>query len=835
MTGPGRRDEADLSGAARGPCLFLLALTAVCAQLLLALLLSLKAWSHMVYVVVGFALLGYGVGSTVFLVRGAPKVRVRTVLAFSFAFVGLALLAATFAVLRLPLELAMVTRGGGMSLIVLYLAVALPFAGVGYATSYLFAADTRGIGRLYFWDLLGAATAAVLFLPLATIGPWRGVAFLAALCGLACAWLSLERRMIAVVLAAISCGVAGLPEPAVRIDASFGWEWIPGHFREGIAWTQVARSWHAMGRTDLHRIDLPEARARVIAESPGTFELPLEPSPPFAYFTNNYRAGTPVFALSSAALAVAGSELRPFSVAMEVPYVLVDAPKVLVIGAGGGRDVFTARVHGASSILGAEINPGTWREMVEGGWGWEYSGRLFGQEGIDIRNVDGSHLVKVQPEESVDLLVLNGVDTFAALATGEYSFAENYLYTREAVTDYLRVLSDSGIINFNRWMEHAGALPRESLRMFVMTLDALREIDPERPTDHVILGRHGDWGILLVKKSRFTAEEEARVLDYFAAHDTAAVFAPFQSALDEKNFYSYYAAQLLAGKQAAFIAEYPADISPPTDDSPFFYKYYRYTSVPTWGPQGRPDHPGMGSAVFRVQGLIVRNTLAFIVLFILVPLLIFRRRGLQVLRPVARVPFVMFFGAIGLAYILVEITLMQWFTLALGSPLRSIPVTLASLLAATGVGSLCSSWLSQRLGSARRAILCATGLALIALGAMSVAGGSVIEWAIGLSFGLRVATTAVLTAPIGFLLGVFFPLGLRSVGECERPTVAWAYGINSGFTVLGSTVSIVVAQFSGFSAVLGIAAALYVVACLCFWWMSVALAEPPRGLEGAHA
>ena len=99
------------------------------------------------------------------------------------------------------------------------------------------------------------------------------------------------------------------------------------------------------------------------------------------------------------------------------------------------------------------------------------------REGVQVFNMDGRHLVKTLARNSFDLVVLNGVDTYSGLSTGAYAYAESYLYTKNAIKDYLALLNDQGIINFNRFFFRD--LPRENLRLFVNVMEALRELGVE--------------------------------------------------------------------------------------------------------------------------------------------------------------------------------------------------------------------------------------------------------------------------------------------------------------------------------------------------------------------
>jgi hypothetical protein len=184
---------------------------------------------------------------------------------------------------------------------------------------------------------------------------------------------------------------------------------------------------------------------------------------------------------------------------------------------------------------------------------------------------------------------------------------------------------------------------------------------------------------------------------------------------------------------------------------------------------------------------------------------------------------VIFFSGIGLGYILTEIALMQRFTLMLGSPLHAISVTLAALLISSGLGSRYSS---SHPGNPARRIAILTVCAGAYILAFAVGGSGLLGFAVAWPLGLRMALCVALVAPPGFILGMYFPTALTLVGARAPSAVAWAWGINSGFTVLGSAVSIMIAQFTGFTIVLLVAVGCYVLAAMSFLLMLRRLQGP---------
>ena len=809
---------------------FCVSMMAICTELLFVLMLGLKVWAHMVYMVIAFALLGYGIGSNIYLILKDRIDKADPVLVVTGAlcYLATATIISFQMIPRVPLSMPSLTTEWLFQLTMIHIIVALPFVGYGFLLAFLFTCDVQRSSRLYFWDLVGAGCGSLVFFWLVLwLGPLHSsvvlVLLAVALATISIDWVKHKKRRFItawILLIMLLCVGSWFTEPDYTIDDGIGWECIPCWFT-GDQYTHVTGSWDPLGRTDLFQVTGKRAIETMFDVAFGTFEINLSPVPEFSYFTKNLRAGTPVYKLSPEGLDEKGSEVKLFSQAMEFPYLLLNEPRVLVIGTGGGRDIFMARTHGASEVVGAEVNPATYRAMSRGGVAYQYSGEIYDLPGVRIENIDGRHLVKTQAPSDFDLIILNGADTFAALSTGAYAYAENYLYTNEAILDYLRLLKEDGLINFNRWLYPNS--PRESLRLFVMILDALRSLGVKRPWEHVILGRHGGWGLMLVKRSPFTTTEQAKILEYFDDHDTIPVFAPFgyEHPKQVSPEFDQFAQAFREGYEESFINAYWADISVVRDDSPFFYKYYRFRLL----PRIHASHPAHGEPAFLVQVAIVIECLFFILAFIYLPLRLFKRRALTLLPNRALVPFIVYFSCLGAGFILVEITLMQRFTLLLGSPIYAITVTLTSLLVFSGVGSFLLPTLRKMTTSARHLVLgisfCVTIYLLFAM----LYGTEILNGAVVLSFYERVAVCVALVSPIGICLGMYFPSGLRLVGLRDPSRVPWAWAINSGFTVLGSTITIMIAQFFGFNVVLLAAAMLYLVACIAFWILEGTLAR----------
>jgi len=772
--------------------------------------------------VIPFAMLGYGIGGNIVLLikDELKKHRAERVLSFGLLALSVLTLECVYLMIKLPLNLEYVVNifYGAKPLIMLltaYTIFMIPFILIGFLIVYIFTFKPAESSNLYFIDLLGAGFGAIAFFPLINnLEVFRSIVLVTLVVFMLGVFISdrlgrVFKVLIAILLIAAFSQVKEIQN--YQVDLKKGWEYIPGHF-DANQYKQLYSKWHPLGRTNIYEIIDAEKRNELLFQSPGTFEVNLEPNPSFSYISSNFLAGTPIYKFSKEGLAEFNSKVELFKIAFEAPYSLLEKPRVVVIGAGGGRDIFIANTHQAKEVIGAEINPGIVKAMSKNGALYEYSGGVYSWNNTKVYNLDGRHLVKKLKANSTDLIVLNGVDTFAGLSSGAYAYAESYLYTKDAVKDYLRILSNDGILNFNRWLN---LMPRETLRLEAIAIEALKDLGVKDPWDNIIIGGYQGWSIVLIKKTPFAAEEKEKIEQYFYAHKTDWIF-PSRSWREKnvpENFYDAYADSINKGKNKLFLKEYPFDISVVTDDKPFFYKYYKFNQLKI--PQVLSQHH-TGTIVFFTQILILLQSLVFIVIFIFLPLFIIKKKAFHELPQKANLPFIVYFSALGLGYMFVEISMMQRFVLLLGSPIHSITVVLSALLISTGTGSLCLGKLQKYIKNDSRYLTINFILFLLYLSGLLFLGVRIYDNFMGADFIIRAFLTCLTLFPLGFFLGAFFPMGLKTLGGKFDECIPWAWGINSGFSVLGSILSITIAQFQGFSFILKLSLVIYLVALLSF-------------------
>jgi hypothetical protein len=469
----------------------------------------------------------------------------------------------------------------------------------------------------------------------------------------------------------------------------------------------------------------------------------------------------------------------------------------LIIGPGGGIDVLTAHYNRVERIVGAEINPLIIDLVVDDALYQDYAGGLYTDyPQIRVELAEGRNFV-ARSKEKYDLIQFSQVDTWAAAASGAYSLSENFLYTIEAFLDYYDHLTDDGMLAIGRWYFEP---PRQAFRLVTIGTTALEQRGVADPAQHFIVVRAGGTSTFLMKKSPFTADEITRLRDVVDNLGFTLLYAPGD--VDPNNWFARF---FTAPDRAQFYRDYPLDVTPTTDNRPFFFEYYG------WSNFGDFRSGKVTLVILLVQALLLASGL------ILWPLWRFQRRGLAT-RGARR--FLVYFAALGIGFIFVEIGLMQRFILFLGHPVYSTSVVLFSILTFSGLGS----FLSGRLLAGKSPSPAAEAGGEVdprrvqrwiipLLGMLTVIYVFVLpplfRWLLALDLTYRVGVSVLLLAPLGLLMGMPFPLGIRLVDRVNSTLVPWAWGVNGFGSVVGSILAVVIAQSYGFALVIGLAVVIY--------------------------
>jgi MFS family permease len=783
------------------PETFLIALAVILLEVSYTRVFSYKLVYYFTYLIIGVSLLGLGSGGVFVAIsdrlrRTAPE----RIILMSCVVAAVSVLASYLLVALVPLNLFQMMMGFAQGalrtplwtlakLSLALLSLYIPFLAAGVALSTIFATHTEKIARLYFVDLLGAALGAAIVIPALTLLTPPGVVFLAGLVfAVAGARLAREipglwRNLCLAATAVLLVGVIlpnSLPDP-IR-------DKIKGGEATGSAFTQ----WDPVFRVDVVPFFFGEPRQQLL-----------------------YHDGT------------IGSSMTEWNGDMDAlgrydtmdrahPFrLLPPGPNIAIVGSAGGNEILAGLHFGARKITGIELNPVT-VSLLENEFA-EFTGNLTANEKVTVVNAEGRAFLKGSGE-NYDLIWLVAPDSYAAMnaaTSGAFVLSESYLYTKEMVEDVVEHLTEDGILCAQFGELDFNENPNRTIRYLGTARLALAELGIRDFERHVMVGVSPGYGRLetttiIIKKSPFT---EADIATFRATTgDVEGARVSFVWSAPELGSPVTTVILGTPDELEKFYTNFPYKVRPITDDSPFFWHFvglpealFGSDRTGSWNVE-----EGVGERLLIAFLLLA---IGFAALFLLLPLVFLRKIW-------SEIPYKwnsgIYFAALGLGFMFIEVCLIQRLTLFLGYPTYSLTVTLFALLVSTGIGSL----LSERYATRRNQ---AFTLLLMTLAGLIAFYEFVLPWVadVGMawSFPTRVGVTILCLTPLGLCLGAFMPLGLRSVSETTEhgdQYVAWCWAINGFFSVMASVLATLLSMTYGFNAVMIMGFVIYALGIAAF-------------------
>ncbi|HWS12629.1 MAG TPA: hypothetical protein VN279_07530, partial [Rhodocyclaceae bacterium] len=444
-----------------------------------------------------------------------------------------------------------------------------------------------------------------------------------------------------------------------------------------------------------------------------------------------------------------------------------------------------------------------------------YSGRPYSAPGVRLHLAEARGFVAGN-RERFDLIQVALLDAFGASSAGLYALSESYLYTAEALRDYLERLAPGGMLAITRWV---GLPPRDTLKLFGTAIAALRARGATEPGRQLALIRSWKTVTLLVAESPFTPAQVEAIRAFCRARSFDADHLPGMPAggLDRYNlldrpYFSEGAAALLGPAPEDFVERYKFDIRPATDDRPYFFQSFRWRTLPELiAVRSQGGLPLIDWGYPVLVATLAQAVLVGLAL-ILLPLAASRRTRQAASRAAAGLRWraAAYFLALGLGFMFVEIAFIQKFILFLHHPLYAVAVVLFAFLLFAALGSRTSARLPR---TARR-------LPFLAVAGLAAAYLAVLPPVFALLMPLpdagRIAVSVLLVGPLAFAMGMPFPLGLVALAERAEDLVPWAWGINGFASVVAAILATLLAIHFGFRAVVLLAAVLYLGAAFVF-------------------
>jgi len=767
---------------------------------------AIGQWHHFAHMIISIAMLGFG-ASGAFLALGRARLRGHeAALLRAAAFLLTASLVACYELSqRVPFEtyeLAVDARQFGW-LLVLYLVLTLPFFLVAACTTLAFFLAPRHIGRLYGFAMVGSGLGAAAVTFLLYAAHVSALPYVLAL-GAALAHLLLMRgtawgRIRGYGLMAVAVGLllAGRYAP-VRVSQYKGLSYAR-------QWPDATVVCERSGPLAL----VTAIRSALQRETPGQIgNYPMSRYGPLPAQVGLYFDAGAVSAIN----AFDGHDLAPFTfldhVTAAAAYRVVDRPRVLVMGAGGGTEVLSALWHEATHVTALEMDRNV--VAIMNGELRDFSGGLYARPDVSVVTAEARGFLEAHPEARFDLIHVPLFGAFTAAAAGVHALNESYLYTVESLRLCLERLSDQGVVCLSCWLK---APPRDAIKLFATAVAACERAGMARPNDHLAFVRSWNNASILMARSPLTPAQIEAIRAFCRSRAFDVAYLPDidpsevnQFTILERPAY-YEAAQALCSPgREAFLEAYVFHVRPATDDCPYFFRFFRWASLGAlWRGMGTQWVPFVEWGYLALVATLLQAAVASAVL-ILLPLVVLARPVEE--RGVKRW-VVLYFAALGAAYMFLEIAFIQKLMLFLAFPVYAVAVVLTSFLVFSGLGSMVSG---RRGGRPVRRVAWAVGAIILLAGLYLPLLPRVFAVGAGWPDAVKAAASIAIIAPMAFCMGIPFPTGLQRLSDRHDALVPWAWGINGCASVVGASAATLTGVHLGFRAVVLLALVAYLVA-----------------------
>jgi len=727
---------------------------------------------------IGVAMLGMGVtGTALALYRGFDGQKAGRLLFWSSGLTAISLVLTPAAVHQISLDATQIIwdRTQWMRLAFVYLLLALPFGAGALTTLSGLTVEVGAPGRIYGAGFLGSGVGAACGLAvLWFLPPAKALAFPALLAALGFMAASAEKRFTrsarAISFLAIAAAVSTIIWPPWEVKVS-PYKGLP----QVQAYPQAIRRFEAGGPLGW-TVAVDAAAFRFAPGLSLAYDGPLPQQT--ALFVDGVIAG----AVTDWPVESDRTFLDWLPTAS--PYAIAAPKAALIIASGGDVEIWNALEHGASKITVLELNP----KLVDASRSpqlaqAELEGRLRWIVGDARSYVAGT-------EERFDLITLAPAGGLGTSVAGVYALAEDFLHTRDAYASYLSRLTENGILAVTRWVSLP---PRESIRVLLSVIEALGSVATKDPGDCVVVAR--SWGTVtvMVKPAGFGQEEIEALgswtanrlfdLDWYPGIAAAAAAAKYNY-LEEPTLFNAAAAAISQGDSLAHLIEsYPFSIAPVSDARPYPHHFIRMGSLGGLFTASRGSWlPFAEWGQIALAATLVQSAVFGGLLILLPAAWVGRQR-----RGRGWVPWMGYFGAIGLAYLAVEIAAIQQLSLLLGHPIYAVAVVLTAFLVFSGLGSLQSDNLPASF--AHGSCIALAGILFL----LCIFLLQAVHWLQSASLSVRATAAVILLAPAAFLMGTPFPLGLKSPGSTRPGRMAWAWAANGFASVVAAPLAALLA------------------------------------------
>ncbi|MCC6866218.1 MAG: hypothetical protein IT280_08690 [Ignavibacteria bacterium] len=782
--------------------LMFISLSALMLEFTLIRVLSVSLWYHFAFMIISIALLGIGIsGVTIIISKRIAKAEINSFLTITSIIYAVSIIASFSAINKIPFEpfSLLLDSSQFIYLPVYYILITLPFFLAGLIIGQLFTRFKTGINELYFYDLVGAGLSCFVFiLVLPAFGGSGGIVFASILACLGTLLFGTQpsrRKYFGMFGAMIMLVINGLflinPETFLPIYISSNK--VYGNYIKEHPDLMLQTRWNSFSKVDVMKddgeaVDDYPVYTAIIDAGNSTTNIPKVPN-----------------------LLDSGAR-PPFDASMLAMYLKrEDTAKVFIVGSGGGGEILSALTNNAKSVTAVEINP-ILNQLIETDLANYWTGGITRDKRVKIITDDARSWLR---GKRIKYDVIISAHTISASATnsGAMSLVENYILTEEALREYLQHLDINGILYITR--------PEPQMPRLVASIKEAQKLNGgsdlknqfyifKRPPSEFEKDVSYLTGVLF-KKSGFDEFDIQKLKTMAALLNLETIYDPtskqegiFKDIIESNNIND------IAGKYPV-LKLYPA-----TDDNPYFEHNTDFTKI-NFGSIKESFSQGDRAMLSLVQKPVAESTLVILLvqtilisaLLIFLPIYVKFRKDPEI-KKVKKGKYIIYFALLGLGYIIIEICLIQKFTLFLGQPVYTMLTVISTMLIFSGIGSMLSDKVIGLVKNVKVIYIIIAVLTAV----IGLANAALFESLARQDIMWRVIISVAMIAPLAFFMGIPFPFGMSTIDNNSRFLVAYGWGVNGFFSVLGSVLVVMLSMSFGFKVVFIVSALLYLSAML---------------------
>lgn len=767
--------------------IFLFSSSALSYEITLTRIFSISLWYHFAFMVISIAMLGIGASGTVLSLY--PKLKDPSKIGIYGLFLGAGIGLSYILSNQIPFDPVRLSwdRIQLLYICLYYIVLSIPFFffGLCIATAFSFISEKSGL--LYGSDLLGAGIGSIAILCLmGIIGPEKAVFFSSsiALTGafIIGGWKTKIASAFLIVTGITLLIMPGLIHP--RMSPYKGLQ---------VALRYPGAEHMKTYNSPFSRIDTFKSPA--VRFAPGLSLKYLDALPEQIGISID---GGEINAITHADNKESLGFLRYLPSAL--PYERGKKDDVLILEPKGGIEALLAEYYASKNIYKVDSNPLVIKVIRD-----DFMDFSHGIYSKDTWYGIGRSWLKSR-DRQFDII---DIPMMGTSPSGSFGIAEDYRFTVEAFKEYVSHLKDSGILSINLFILPP---PRIELRLLNTLATSMEEMGIKDVKRNIVAIR--SWGIIciLAKRSPFSSEEIETIKRFSKERRFDLIYHPgiqeeetnIYVRMPSTEYFKAFKSILTPETRHSFQRDYILDIRPVRDENPFPHYYLRLKNIKTiYEVMGRKwqyfIEEGYLLPVVFIQVLFLSLILILLPAFS-------RKRG----NNISRVITLPYFAFLGLGFMFVEISLIQKMILPLENPSYAVAAVLTSILISSGIGSLLSHRFSRLRGSS---IPLAISFLIISYSLLLPPISNVIS---PYSMPFKIASVFTILMPLGLLMGIPFPLGLKILGERNPYLIPWAWAINGCLSVLAPILAIMLAMAVGFKIVLWIGAVAYLLAFVTF-------------------